>query len=273
MNKELGMEMPLSEENKEDLEERKKRKKKIKRDKIIHNVEHKVLEELGEEKEGLIGKSLDRLNEKYGEGWLERRGELMADRSGINEAIEGLEGEEIVIADICSGKQHINEAILKNSEKDINMLGFDESDHATKEVSKEVSESGEGKIKSFYAIGENLPIKDEKVDVIKFDFAFQEANDEMTDKFLEEAKRTLKDDGIITIIDELPQDKFIDERSAGIKSKTRNRRPVKLNLHSDEEWRNIFEKNELKVESSTIFGDDEENEKEQFISFVLKNEK
>ena len=95
----------------------------------------------------------------------------------------------------------------------------------------------------------------------------------MTDKFLEEAKRILKDDGIITIIDDLPQEKFIDEKSAEIKSKTRNRRPVKLNLHSNEEWIEIFENNGLRIESSTIFGDDEENKKEQFISFVLKKVK
>ncbi|NOQ68021.1 hypothetical protein GQ568_01105, partial [Patescibacteria group bacterium] len=39
---------------------------------------------------------------------------------------------------------------------------------------------------------------------------------------------------------------------------------------SEEEWNKFFEDNELEVESSTIFGDDEKNEKEQFISFVLK---
>ncbi|MCK4799877.1 methyltransferase domain-containing protein [Candidatus Parcubacteria bacterium] len=267
MNKGFGIEMPSLEENKEYLKERKKRKKKIKIDKIIHKIEHKTLEELEKKRKGRIGESLGQLNEKYGKGWLERRGKLTADRSGISEAIEGLECEKIVIADICSGKQHINEAILESSKKNIEILGFDESDRATKEVSR----SSEGDIESFYAIGENLPIKDEKVDVVKFDFSFQEANDEMTDKFLEEAKRILKDDGIITIIDDLPQEKFIDEKSAEIKSKTRNRRPVKLNLHSDEEWRKIFKKNELEVESFTIFGDDEENEKEQFISFVLKN--
>lgn len=269
MNKEFGIETPPLEENKEYLKERKKRKKKRKIDKSIHNIEHRVLEELGEKRGGRIGESLNQLNEKYGKGWLERRGKLTADRSGISEAIENIEEQKIVIADIGSGKQHINEAILENSKKHIEILGFDESDRATKEVSK----SGEGDIESFYAIGENLPIKGKKVDVVKFDFSFQEANDEMTDKFLEEAKRILKDDGIITIIDDLPQEKFIDEKSAEIKSKTRNRRPVKLNLHSNEEWIEIFENNGLRIESSTIFGDDEENKKEQFISFVLKKVK
>ncbi|MEA2098252.1 MAG: methyltransferase domain-containing protein [Patescibacteria group bacterium] len=225
-----------------------------------------MLEELGEEREGLIGRSLDQLNEKYGEGWLERRGEFIVERSDINEAIEDIEEQEIIIADIGSGKQHINEAMIKNSSKDIKILGFDESDRATKEV----SESGKGNVESFYAIGENLPIAGNEVNVVKFDFTFQEANNEMTDKLFKEARRVLKDNGRITIIDELPQEKFIDEQATEIKSKTRNRRSVKSNLHSEEEWRNIFEKNELEVENFTIFGDDEENEKEQFISFVLK---
>lgn len=271
MNKKFGMEMPSLEENKEYLKKRKKRKKKIKIDKIIHKIEHKTLEELGKKREGRIGESLGQLNEKYGKGWLERRGKLIADRSGVNKAIKDIKDKKIIIADVCSGKQHINEAIVENSEKDIEILGFDESDRATKEV----SESSEGDIESFYAIGENLPVNDKTVDVVKFDFAFQEANDEMTNKFLEEAKRILKDGGVITIVDNLPQEKFIDKRSAEVKSGAKNRRPVKLNLHSDEEWRNIFEKNELKVKNSTIFGDDEEskdeNKKEQFISFVLKN--
>lgn len=269
MNKGFGMETPPLAESKEYLKERKKRKKKIKIDKNIHKIEHRALEELGKKRGGRIEESLNQLNEKYGKGWLERRGKLMTDRSGISKAIEDLESEEIIIADVCSGKQHINEAIVENSEKDIEILGFDESDRATKEV----SESSEGDIESFYAIGENLPVNDKTVDVVKFDFAFQEASDKMTDNFLEEAKRILKDDGIITIIDDFPQEKVIDEKSAGIKSKIMNRRSVKLNLRSEEEWKKIFRENELEIENSTIFGDDKENEKKQFISFVLKKVK
>ena len=44
----------------------------------------------------------------------------------------------------------------------------------------------------------------------------------------------------------------------------------KFNLRSEEEWGKFFKDNELEVEDSKIFGDDEENKKEQFISFVLK---
>ena len=259
-----------------------KRRNKIGRDKKIHNMEHKVLGKLGEEREGVVGKSLNWLNEKYGEDWLERRGKLIADRSGVNETIENIEKQKIIIADIGSGKSGINEAIINNSEKDIKILGFDESDRATEKV----SESSKRNVGSAYAIGENLPIEDNKVDVVKFDFTFQEADDEMVDKLLEEAERILKDDGIITVIEDLPQEKFIDEQSAKIENKVKNRRPGKLNLHSKEDLEKLFkdhnleikkltepEDHEVEVKNPIIFGDDEENKKEQFIAYVLEKAK
>jgi len=244
-----------------------KRRDKIGRDKIIHNVEHRVLKELGKERKGFVGKSLNWLNEKYGEDWLERRGIFIAEKSGINKAIEDIKKQEIIIADIGSGKSGINEAIIKNNpDNDIKIIGFDESDRATEKVSK----SSERNIGSAYAIGEKLPIEDKRADVVKFDFTFQEADDEMMDKLLKEAKRILKDDGIITVIDDLPQEKFIDEQFAKIKNKSENRRPGKLNLHSKDEWGKFFKDNGLEIENSTVFGDEEESKKEQFISFVLK---
>ena len=244
------------------------RKRKIGKDKKMHDVEHAVLKKIGGEHKGPIKKPLEWVNEKFGEGWLERRGELMAERSGIGQAINEIDEQEITVIDIGSGKQHINEAIKNSSDKDIKVIGFDESDRATKKVSESDREKNIG---SARAIGEKLPIKDGEADVVKFDFTFQEADDKMTEELLQEAKRVLKNDGMITVIEDLSQEKFINEQSAEIKSELRNRRSVKLNLRSDEELQQLFEDNDLEVVGKpTVFGEDEENKKEQFISYVLK---
>jgi len=192
----------------------------------------------------------------------------MADRSGTNEVIENFAGEEIKIVDIGGGKGHImQEAIKDNPDKEIKTAEIDLSDYA----SRKVSESDEGKkMNSVFGEGEKMPIKDKSVEMATAYFTFQELDDGQQDKILKEMKGIIKDEGKIVIIDEPSQ----EEKPGGIiarsKNILRNLKVSKFNLHSEDEWRKFFEDNELEVESSVLFGDDEENKKEQFISFVLK---
>ncbi|MCK5084422.1 MAG: methyltransferase domain-containing protein [Candidatus Pacebacteria bacterium] len=297
-------------------EESKARREKIEKDRKLHKIEHRVLDQLNKPREGVMKKPIDFVNKKLGEGWLENRGRDQAEESGINEAIkeiidriaeekfleelrrkianfddkvmaikeeakEGVEEEsnisgvtdetqknKIVIADICSGKSGINEAILKKfSERNIEIIGFDESDHATKKV----SESSDHNIGSAYAIGEQLPLKDESVDIVKFDFAFQEADEKTRIRFIEEAKRILKSGGMITFIDELPQDSFVSRQSNKLKSRLYNRRFGKLDIQENDKLSKFFTENGLEIVKRKCFREDGNSEKPaQFVSYILK---
>lgn len=220
-----------------------------------------------EEMPGRIRNKIDHELGDSNQNWLENRAEIMADRSGTNEVIENFDSEEIRIADIGGGKGHIMREIIKNNpDKEIKTAGIDLSDYA----SGKVSESKEGeKMDSIFGEGENMPIKDESVELATAYFTFQELDDNQQREVLEEMKRIIKDNGRIIIVDEPPQ-----EKKEGIvvrgKNILRNLKVSKFNLHNDEEWRKFFEENELEVENYKIFGDDKENEKKQFISYVLK---
>lgn len=200
--------------------------------------------------------------------WLKDRAEIIIDRSGTNEAIENFDGEEIKIVNIGGGKGHFMQEVIKdNPDKEVKTVEIDLSDYA----SRKVSESGEGKkMDSVFGEGENMPIKDKSVEMATAHFTFQELDDNQQVEVLEEMKRIIKDNGRIMITDELPQEKTSDGVAVRAKNILRNLQVSKFNLRSENEWRKFFEDNELEIESFTVFGDDEENKKEQFISFVLK---
>lgn len=200
--------------------------------------------------------------------WLEGRAEIMIDRSGTNEIIENFDDEEIKVVDVGGGKGHfMQEAVKANSDKEIKTVGVDLSDYA----SKKVSESNErGKMDSVFGEGESMPIKDKSVEMATAYFTFQELGDSQQEEIIREMKRIIKDNGRIIIVDEPSQEEKTEGVLARGKNILRNLKVSKFNLRSEDEWRKFFEDNELEVEDSKIFGDDEENEKKQFISFVLK---
>jgi len=199
--------------------------------------------------------------------WLENRAEIMVDRSGANEVIRNFDSEEIRIVDMGGGKGHIMREIIKsNPDKEIKTVGIDLSDYA----SRKVSESKEGeKMNSIFGEGENAPIKDKSVELTTAYFTFQELDNDQQNEVLEEMKRIIKDDGRIIIVDEPPQEKKEGIEARG-KNIIRNLKVSKFNLHSDEEWKKFFEENGLEIKDSKAFGDDRKNERNQFISYVLK---
>lgn len=203
--------------------------------------------------------------------WLKDRAEIMADRSGTNEAVENFEDEEIKIVDVGGGKGHIMQKIIEdNPDKEIKTAEIDLSDYA----SRKVSESKEGeKMNPVFGEGENMPIKDKSVEMAMAYFTFQELDNSQQREILEEMKRIIKDNGRIVIVDEPSQEEKPEGIIARSKNILRNLKVSKFNLHSEDEWKGFFEDNELEVESSALFGDDEENKKEQFISYVLKKAK
>lgn len=220
-----------------------------------------------EEMPGRIRNKIDHRLGDSNQNWLEKRAEIMADRSGANEVIENFGSEEIRIVDVGGGKGHIMREIIKsNPDKEIKIAEIDLSDYA----SEKVSESKEGeKMDSVFGEGENMPIKDKSVEIAAAYFTFQELDNDQQNEILEEIKRVIKDNGRIIIVDEPPQEK---QKGVVARSKNilRNLKVSKFNLHSDEEWKKFFEENGLEVENFRIFGDDKENEKKQFISYVLK---
>ena len=201
--------------------------------------------------------------------WLEDRAELMIRESGTNNVVEKFNGKEKIRAvDSGGGKGHMMQEVIKsNPDKEIKTVGVDLSDYASKKVSK--SSEGE-KMDSVFGDGENMPIKDKSVEMATAYFTFQELDDNQQAEILEEMKRIIKDNGRIIIVDEILQEEKAEGIIAHSKNILLNLKVSKFNLRSEDEWKKFFEDNELEVESSTIFGDDEENKKEQFISFVLK---
>lgn len=198
---------------------------------------------------------------------LEKMEKTMMGRSGIKEIIEKM-GDEITIVDVGSGKQHTDKAIIEvNPDKKIRIVGIDSNDHASKRVSE--SEAGE-KIGSVFGKGENLPIENESVEIAMSNFTFQELDDEQQKKVLEEMGRIIKEEGKIIITEDLPQEGISAEAYARAKIAIYNLEISKLNMHSDEEWKEFFKENGLEVESSKKWGNDKENEKEQFVTYILK---
>jgi len=201
--------------------------------------------------------------------WLKDRAELMVKRSRVKDVVEKFSGKEkIRIVDIGGGEGHMMQEVIKsNPDKEIKTVGIDLSDYA----SRKVSESDEGeKMDSVFGDGENMPIKDKSIEMATAYFTFQELDDNQQSEILEQMRKIIKDDGRIIIVDEISQEEKAEGIIARSKNILRNLKVSKFNLHNEDEWRKFFEDNELEVESSTIFGDDEENKKEQFISFVLK---
>ncbi|MCK5123321.1 MAG: class I SAM-dependent methyltransferase [Candidatus Pacebacteria bacterium] len=203
------------------------------------------------------------------QNWLKDRAELMIKRSGVEDVVEEFSDEEkIRIVDVGGGKGHMMQELIKsNPDKEIKTVGIDLSDYASKKVSK--SNEGE-KMDSVFGDGENMPIKDKSVEMATAYFTFQELDDDQQNEILEQMREMIKDNGRIVLVDEILQEEKTEGIIAHSKNILLNLKVSKFNLRSEDEWKKFFEDNELEVESSVIFGDDEENKKEQFISFVLK---
>ena len=217
--------------------------------------------------------------------WLEDRAELMVDRSGINEVINGIDKKTIETLSVGAGKKNIEKEIIKsNPEKEIRTTGIDTSDYALNRISK----SKQGKtMNSVFATGEALPIKKEIVDIATSYFGSQEFADEQLDNMLKEMIRITKSDGRILITEDMLQQAGSQEEIDAIrKNKLRNLDNLKFNLHSDLEWREIFKRNDLEIVGEPKeFREDmdyreekyAENEDQikkeyppQFVSYILK---
>lgn len=206
--------------------------------------------------------------------WLESRAELMVEKSGINEVIEDFESRDsIKIADIGGGSQHIEKEIIKNNpDKNVSAVGIDLSDYASKQVME--SKAGE-KINSVFGRSEKMPIKDKSVEIAASYFILQELSDEQQKEVLDEMIRIIENDGKIVIVDEPPKE---GETKEGIvaraKNILRNVKISKYNLHSDEEWSNLFKENGLQIVGYRDFRDDDKEIGEkyppQFFSYILE---
>jgi len=206
--------------------------------------------------------------------WLKNRAETMAEKSGINEALENFEDDRnIKIADIGGGGQHIEKEIIKeNPDKKISAIGIDISDYA----SRQVKESSEGeRMESIFGKGEHTPIKEKSVEVAAAFFTFQELSDEQQKEVLSEMIRIVENDGKIIIVDEPPKEGDAEEGIvARAKNILLNAKVSKYNLHTEEDWKSLFEENGLKVIDCREFRDDDKEIGEkyppQFFSYILE---
>lgn len=208
-----------------------------------------------------------------GESFWKKRGEAIVKNSGLGEAIGGIDKQNMVIVDIGSGKQHINNALLEaNPGKNIKVFGFDQSDKAAKRSS---SVEGEKVIESVYGIGEALPVKNESADVVKFDFTLQGASEKKIKAMLSEAKDILKKDGIITVIDHLKQENKKNDLMARLRNLFVNKGMSEFDKEakSQDDWTKIFKDNGLEIVNVEPYREDGEvsdDKPAQYISFVLK---
>lgn len=209
--------------------------------------------------------------------WLQKRAEMMVEESGMNEIINGYENrEKIKIADIGGGSQHIEQEIVKaNPDKDISAVGIDLSDHASKKIM--MSDAGE-KINSVFGEGKELPIKDKSVDIASAYFTFQELSDEEQKQVLDEMIRIIEDDGKIMIVDEpLQEENQKEGLVARAKNIFRNAKISEYNLHSAQDWRNLFDAKGLKIVDKKEFREDgkevSEENPAQFFSYILEKAK
>jgi len=205
--------------------------------------------------------------------WLEKRAKIMVEGSGIGEVIDSYHREDgIRLVDMGGGSGHIEDEIIKKSkDKNISVSGVDLSDHVSGKVSK--SDSGI-KISSIFGKGEELPIKDKSVEVATSYFTFQELSDKQQEQVLNEMIRIIEDDGKIIIVDEPLRGMSEDGIIAKGKNILRNMKVSKYNLHSPEEWRNLFEEKGLKIIGKKEFREDgtevDEENPAQFFSYILE---
>lgn len=205
--------------------------------------------------------------------WLEKRAKNMVENSGINQVIGEYNGEEkIKIADIGGGTQHIEKEIIKNNPgKKVNTIGIDIKDYASGAISGSEERK---KINTVFGSGQELPIKKKSVDIATSYFTFQELSDEDQEKMLDEMIRIVEDGGKIIIVDEPPQGMTEEGIFARAKNILRNASVSEYNVHSGEEWRNLFEKKGLKIVGKKEFREDgkevDEENPAQFFSYIIE---
>lgn len=115
-----------------------------------------------------------------------------------------------------------------------------------------------------------IPIKSESADVVKIDYLLQEVDDKKVKEILFGAKRILKEDGFITIIDHIENEK--EEKNAMIKNIARNRALSNLNFRTEDEWEKLFKECGLSGNGKKFREDDKSGEKypAQYIFYKLK---
>ena len=252
----------------------------------FENVQHQPEEKLTSEEKFKIAKEkhpdprsfMDKVKHSAQEAapvqdWLEKRAENMVKESGVNEVIGEYGAEEkIKIADIGGGTQHIEKEIIKNNPgKNVSTVGIDLKDYA----SGAVSGSGERKkIHTVFGSGQELPIKKKSVDVATSYFTFQELSDEDQEKMLDEMIRIIKDDGKLIIVDEPLRGMTEEGIFARAKNILRNVSVSEYNVHSGEEWRDLFEKKGLRIVEKKEFREDgkevDEENLAQFFSYIVE---
>ncbi len=207
--------------------------------------------------------------------FLDKRAKNTLENSGIKETIEAFskDNNKITIADIGAGKQHILKEMIKIIEKSdpevkIKTVGMDIMDYA----SKKVSESNEGgKMNSVFAKGEFSPIKDNSADIVSAFYSLHELNLEQKKETLAEMKRMVKENGKIIVVDDLSPESKVEEYLNKIQSSAANVKIDPYNVSGEKDMAEFFEENGLEIESSKIFKENEEDNKEpQHISYILK---
>lgn len=199
---------------------------------------------------------------------LKERALSIVEKSGIRERIK----QGGVYLDIGTGVGHIIESVVKEEDgKDIKFLACDPIYSPQERVAKRLKEGG--RVLFAKALGEQLPVKDKSVDGVSLFFVLHHISPENQAKIFEEIKRVLKDDGLLFLTEDTPENEEETERNI-----TWDRRlnfesaSMRHYYHSPEEWKKVLAENGFDFVDSNYFEDVSPRESEGIIrhtSFVF----
>jgi len=177
--------------------------------------------------------------------------------------------------DIGSGLGHIVEQVVREEdEKNIKYLAVDPTWKPLKRLRKRTKKEFPDKTLFMKAEGDHLPIAGHSMDGVSLFFVMHHVPTENQQQILDETKRVLKEDGMLFLTEDVPENEEEAERNA-----TWDRR---LNFEpkdephfykNDEEWRKFFEQNGFDLLEAAYWEDISKKKNEGVIkhrSYILR---
>jgi len=210
---------------------------------------------------------------------LQGRAEWVIKETGIEEYLK----KGGLYLDIGTGKGHIIGKFLQDMEKESKPLagfyGIDIMDKPLKKVQKREAarrqkewNQGKNPIGFMWATAENLPVKDKSLDGISYFFSIHHMEKDRIDQAIDEAKRVLKDDGLIFIVEDLVEDEEEKKITESVDRKLNwEGREVEHNYKSDSDWQDYFKEKDLEIVEKKYFESASKKGPIRHASYILKN--
>jgi ubiquinone/menaquinone biosynthesis C-methylase UbiE len=161
-----------------------------------------------------------------------------------------------VYLDIGTAIGHIVERIVKEEEsKDVKFLAVEPIWKPLKKVRERLKETG--KVGFAKAVGEALPVKDKSVDGISLFVVLHHVNPEIREKIFQEVDRVMKDDGLLFLVEDTPDNE--EEKARNSKWDQRINFEPKNTKHyylSDAEWIKFLDEHGWELVDYSYFEED-----------------